>query len=159
MASDLLQEQTSPFNMKFEDRVYGETDDACAICGLRGISVLTVHHIDGNSRNNVYDNVIVLCHNCHHRYHQGKGLEEKQIRDRKKHLIVKTLTEYGLNAMKIADRNGFGVVAMPLLLYHIVDLGYLSKEENQMGYGDQEDATARFAITAKGKKILNKWFS
>jgi hypothetical protein len=145
--------------MKLEDRVHGETDDACAICGLRGIAVLTIHHIDDDPKNNVYDNMIVLCHNCHHRHHQGKGLTEKQIRGRKKHLIVKTLTQYGLNAMKIADRNGFGIVAMPFLLHHIVDLGYLSKEESQMGYGDQEDATARFAITAKGKAILSKWFS
>jgi hypothetical protein len=60
--------------------------------------------------------------------------------------------------MKIADRNGFGVVAMPFLLYHLVDLGYLTKEENQMGYGDQKDATARFAITAKGRDILCRFF-
>jgi hypothetical protein len=61
--------------------------------------------------------------------------------------------------MKIAKRNNFGVVAMPFLLYHLVDLGYMSKEEDQMGYGDQDDATARFAITEKGKAILNKWFA
>jgi hypothetical protein len=41
--------------MKLDDRLYSETDDTCAICGLRGISVLTIHHIDGNSRNSVYD--------------------------------------------------------------------------------------------------------
>ncbi|MBC7926494.1 MAG: HNH endonuclease [Bryobacteraceae bacterium] len=144
--------------MKLDDRLYLETDDACAICGLRGVSVLTIHHIDGNSGNNVYDNMIVLCHNCHHRYHQNKGISGQQITDRKRHLILKTLTQYGLNALKIADRNGFGVVAMPFLLYHLVDLGYLAKEENQMGYGDQEDATARFAITGKGKEILRRFF-
>jgi hypothetical protein len=144
--------------MKLDDRLYTETDDTCAICGLRGISVLTIHHIDGNRGNNVYENLIVLCHNCHHRHHQGKGLTEEQIIDRKRHLILKTLTQYGLNALKIAGRNSFGVVAMPFLLYHVVDLGYLSKEENQMGYGDQEDATARFAITAKGREILSRFF-
>ena len=144
--------------MRLDDRLYAETDDTCATCGLRGLSVLTIHHIDGNRENNVYDNMIVLCHNCHHRHHQGKGLTKTQIIDRKRHLMLKTITQYGLNAMKIAERNGFGIVAMPFLLYHVVDLGYLSKEESQMGYGDQEDATARFAITTKGREILSKFF-
>jgi hypothetical protein len=40
-----------------------------------------------------------------------------------------------------------------------VDLGYISKEEDQMGYGEQDDATSRFAITEKGKSILDKWFA
>lgn len=71
---------------------------------------------------------------------------------------MKTLTQYGLNALKIANRNGFGVVAMPFLLFHLVDLSYMTKEENQMGYGDQEDATARFSITKSGRELLKKWF-
>lgn len=48
---------------------------------------------------------------------------------------------------------------MPSFLYHLVDLGCMTKEEDQMGYGAQSDATARFAITEKGKSILNKWFA
>jgi hypothetical protein len=145
--------------VKLKDRLYSETDDACAFCGLRGLNILTVHHIDGNSSNNTYDNLIVLCHNCHQMHHQEKGLTEDTIRQRKFHLIVKTLTQYGVSAMKIASRNNFGVIAMPFLLYHLVDLGYLTKEENQMGYGDQVDATARFAITATGQALLERWFA
>jgi predicted nuclease of predicted toxin-antitoxin system len=53
---------------------------------------------------------------------------------------------HGIGAMKIAARNDFGVVAMPFLIYHLVELGYMSKEP-QMGYGEQQDATARFCIT------------
>ena len=145
--------------MKIRDRLFVETDDTCALCGLRGINILTIHHIDSNPQNNVYDNMIVLCHNCHTQHHQGKGVSSEQIIARKKHLIHKTLTEYGLNAMKIATRNNFGVVAMPFLLYHLVDLGFMTKEENQMGYGNQDDATARFAITDTGKELMKKWFS
>ena len=144
--------------MRLDDHLYVETDDACAVCGIRGPEKLTVHHIDGNSSRNSYDNTIVLCHNCHQRHHQDKGLTRQQIEDRKRHLIEKTLTQYGLNALKIAARNGFGVIAMPFLLYHLVDLGYMTKEENQMGYGSQEDATARFAITSAGEKLLRTWF-
>jgi hypothetical protein len=141
------------------DLIYFETDDSCAICGTKGIDVLTEHHIDGNRSNNEYDNLIILCHNCHHKITNNKGLAKDKIVERKRHLIHKTITTYGLNALKIAERNNFGVIAMPFLLYHLVDLGYMKKEEEQMGYGQQNDATARFAITAKGRAILAKWFA
>lgn len=147
--------------MSLRDYLFVETDDTCAICGIRGAGILTVHHIDGNRSNNTYDNQIVLCHNCHDAHHdinfERPTLD--QIRDRKRHLIQKTLTTYGLSAMKIATRNDFGVVAMPFLLYHIVAMGYMSQEENQMGYGAQKDATARFAITSSGRQLLDKWFA
>jgi hypothetical protein len=144
--------------VKIDDRIYGEVDDACAICGLRDRQILTIHHIDGDRSNNAYDNQIVLCHNCHTRYHQNKGLTEDQIRSRKRHLIAKTLTTYGLNALKIASRNGEGVVALPFLLFHLVDLGFMKKEETQMTYAYIE-ATARFAITKDGSDLLEKWFA
>jgi hypothetical protein len=144
--------------MKTTDLIYLETDDSCAICGARGIDNLSEHHIDSNRSNNEYDNLIVLCHNCHHKIHNNKGLSRTKIEDRKRHLLQKTITTYGLNAMKIAKRNNFGVVAMPFLLYHLVDIGFMTKEEDQMGYGEQNDAAARFAITEKGKSILDKWF-
>ena len=145
--------------MKLSDRLYGETDDACAICGIRGVGILTEHHIDGDRSNNVYDNLIVLCHNCHHSYHSDNGLTYEQIVSRKRHLIQKTVTTYGLNALKIAGRNDFGVVAMPFLLFHLVDLGYMTKEEDQMGYGQQQDATSRFAISQSGRALLARWFA
>ena len=59
--------------------------------------------------------------------------------------------------MIIAARNNFGVVAMPFLLYHLVQLGYMTKEEEVMAYGEQNDSTARFAITDAGRKVLLKW--
>lgn len=144
--------------MILADRLYTETDDTCALCGLRDTQALTIHHIDGNHGNDVYENTIVLCHNCHMRYHQRKGITVEDISTRKRHLMYKTLTIYGINALKIAARNNFGVIAMPFLLYHLVDLGYMSKEERQMGYGAQADATARFAITDRGRKTLSEWF-
>ena len=101
----------------------------------------------------------MLCHNCHHQYHQEKGLTLDQIIDLKRHLIQKTVTTYGLNALKIADRNEFGVVACSFLLFHLVDLGYMTEEGAQMGYGAQDNATARFAITAEGRTLLSKWFA
>jgi hypothetical protein len=143
--------------MQLDDLLYGETDDRCGVCGIADVQVLTIHHIDGDSSNNTYENMVVLCHNCHQRHHQGKGVTRQQIENRKRHLIQKTVTGYGLSAMKIAARNDFGVVALPFLLYHLVDLGYMTKEETQMGYGAQLDATARFAITDQGRDVLATW--
>ena len=143
--------------MNLADRLYTETDDSCGLCGLRGAQALTIHHIDSDAANDVYENTIVLCHNCHTRYHQQKGITEDEIRVRKRHLMHRTVTTYGVNALKIAARNNFGVVAMPFLLYHLVDLDYMSKEEDQMGYGAQTDATARFAITDRGRAVLAQW--
>ena len=148
-------------HLEGDDLLFHETDDSCALCGTRGSEVLTIHHIDGNRENNAYENKIVLCHNCHNPYHDPNKRypTNEQIIDRKRHLIHKTITTFGLNAMKIADRNKFGVVAMPFLLYHLCELGYMTKKETQMGYGEQEDATARFAITEYGSQVLKKWFS
>jgi len=145
--------------MKTKDLLFIETDDTCALCGEKERRALTIHHIDGNSTNNVYDNQIVLCQNCHTRHHSNKGVSKATIVERKRHLIAKTVTQYGVNAMKIAARNNFGVIAMPFLLYHLVDVGYMDKLEDQMGYGEQEDATARFAINEEGRRVLKAWLS
>ena len=145
--------------MKTSDTLLAETEDACALCGIKGINVLTEHHIDEDRTNNQYDNLIVLCYNCHSGYHAKGIVTADHIKTTKCHLIQKTLTTYGLNALKIAGRNNFGVIAMPFLLYHLVDMGYMTKEEVQMGYGEQGDATSRFAITDEGRKLLAKWFA
>ena len=141
-----------------KDRLYSETDDACAICGTRGVNILTVHHIDGDRANSAYDNQIVLCHNCHCQHNQDKGLSREQIEDRKRHLIQKTVTTYGLNAMKIAARKG-SVPGMPFLLYHLVDLGYMKKEEDAGMQLGTQDAISLFTITPEGSRLLRKWFS
>lgn len=143
--------------MRLEDYLYNEVNNACAICGIKDIRNLTIHHIDGNHINNRYDNQIVLCHNCHCRFHEEKGITKSLIRRTKKQLIIKTLTPQGVNALKFVSRNDFGIVSMPFLLYHLVDLGLMKQQENQMGYGEQEDATARFSITEEGKRIYTLW--
>jgi HNH endonuclease len=166
--------------VRLSDRLYQQVDDSCALCGSRGTELLTIHHIDGNRENNVYENTIVLCFNCHERFHQNKGIPAAQILDRKRHLIHKTLTTYGLNALKIAGRNNVGVVAMPFLLHHVVELGYMEQNETVMDYSpgavlfggsgfisddfvedsnvSQVDAIARFSITASGRAMLSTWF-
>ena len=72
--------------MKTSNLIYFETDDSCAICGAKGIGILSEHHIDSNRANNDYDNLIVLCHNCHHKVTNDKDLAKDTIYDRKRHL-------------------------------------------------------------------------
>ena len=145
--------------MKTKDLLFIETDDTCALCGEKERRALNIHHIDGDKSNNTYDNQIVLCHNCHTRHHNQKGVPKTAVVERKRHLIAKTVTQYGINALKIASRNNFGVIAMPFLLYHLVDLGYMEQLEAQMGYGEQADATARFSITGEGRRVLKEWLA
>ena len=60
----------------------------------------------------------------------------------------------------MAYRNNFGIIALPFLLYHLVDMGYMTKQEEQMKYSDGNkytEATARFEITLEGKALYEKW--
>lgn len=43
----------------------------CQICGLKEPDILVVHHKDGDRGNNVYDNLVIICPNCHARIHKG----------------------------------------------------------------------------------------
>ena len=49
----------------------------CTLCGIDDIRVLAVHHVDENRNNNRVENLIWLCHNCHHLVHRYKGIKEK----------------------------------------------------------------------------------
>jgi hypothetical protein len=165
--------------MKLEDLLFGEVDNGCANCGQRGRANLTKHHLDGNRNNREYDNQIVLCHNCHHRLTNKKGITDTDVKGLKRLLIKKTLTPWGINALKIASRNRF-VVGIPFLLNHLVDLGYMKQgkvliehaEEVLADLGWLEESgkpgcnkdqyvvvQALFLITDKGRKLCEKWLA
>lgn len=114
-------------------------------------------------KNEDYDNKLVLCHNCHHAYHAGKGPSADQLREIKRRLIVKILTVPGLNALKQAYRRGH-VVAMPFLVNHLIEQRYLEYKETVSNWmrGDQDpqslvDMTVVYTITERGKELLDKW--
>lgn len=133
-----------------------ETEGNCAICGWHRPEDITVHHIDGNSTNSVYENEILLCHNCHKRHHDRKGLSDAEIRRKKGVLMLKTLTPYGVSALKIARRNPEGVVGTPFLLHHLIDLGLLTEEDTLMGY-EGLSVQSVFAVTDRGKALVDEW--
>jgi hypothetical protein len=142
---------------KIEEKLMFETDGSCAICGIKDQRILTIHHIDHEEKlkDNSYENLIVVCHNCHTSYHQGKGLKLIDIKRIKKRLISKTLTQFGVNALKEAKRKSL-VSGAPYLLSHFVEMGYLTFHELLMGSEDRADIN-EYKITEKGKTLLAKW--
>jgi hypothetical protein len=122
-----------------EDRLFQETENGCGVCGFKDARALTIHHIEHelDEIDNSYDNLIVLCHNCHHMYHEGKGATKAELVQLKRRLILKTLTPFGTNAMKIAYRKGI-VVGMPFTLLHLVELGLLEEGEVISSISDDE---------------------
>lgn len=139
-----------------------ETDGACAYCGIKDYRILTEHHIEQmEPKDQSYDNRIILCHNCHHLYHQDKGPSKTDIMKIKKRLICKTLTQQGVNAVKESYRKG-RVVAVPYLVNHLIELGYMQQIEITMTVSDDngEDTivgSALYELTELGKQFAKKW--
>ena len=139
-----------------------ETDGACSYCGIKDYRILTEHHIEQTEpKNQSYDNRIILCHNCHHLYHEGKGPSEKDIKEIKRRLIGKILTRQGVNAVKESYRKGC-VVAAPYLVNHLVELGYIRQTEILSNVIDDDSGnsvvvTAVYELTELGKLFAQKW--
>jgi len=51
--------------------------EICKICKTKDSRILAVHHIDKNHKNNKIENLLWLCHNCHHLVHHYKNEQEK----------------------------------------------------------------------------------
>jgi hypothetical protein len=149
-------------NRHVEDRLYIEAENGCAICGSKDNRSLTIHHIEHDLKepDNSYDNLIVMCHNCHTPYHQEKGITKNEIRKIKRRLIIKTLTPFGLNALKVANRKNL-VVGSPFTLLHLVELGLLEKRDLISSYsnddGNEVDLEVEYQITEKGRALYEKW--
>lgn len=142
------------------DLLYAETEGSCAYCGLKDFRVLTVHHIHQQEpKDESYDNKIVLCHNCHQLYHESKGPSCKDLRDIKKRLICKTLTQQGVNALKEAARKGI-VVGVPYLLNHLVEMQLLELITVSTRYileKSETIASAAYKLTDDGTNFIEKW--
>lgn len=52
----------------------------CFLCKEKDFRVLVVHHIDENRKNFKMDNLVWLCHNCHHLVHFNKVTRLRLIR-------------------------------------------------------------------------------
>ena len=112
------------------------SDRTCGVCTERGKHV-QIHHIDGNPNNNVFENLAVLCMQCHDEAHLRGGatrrLTEKMIIEfsnnwknrvaerRKKSDEMAVLIQAGGNSRKQIDPGSDGVpepskFKMPLVM-------------------------------------------
>ena len=63
-------------------------DNKCCECGwdkinhVTGRSPLEVHHIDGNYKNNLEENLVLLCPNCHSLTENYKALNKNGRKER-----------------------------------------------------------------------------
>lgn len=65
------------------------TDSTCCVCRVRGKPV-QIHHIDKNSSNNTFENLAVLCQECHNDAHIQGGFGQKLDA----HLVTKYRDEW-----------------------------------------------------------------
>ncbi|MFA5934393.1 MAG: HNH endonuclease signature motif containing protein [Candidatus Paceibacterota bacterium] len=50
---------------------------ACYSCGEKDVRVLVTHHVDENHGNNIIQNLVWLCHNCHSMIHYDSLQKQK----------------------------------------------------------------------------------
>ncbi len=154
-------------NSQVQERLFLETNNSCAICGSKVQVSLTIHHInhEKSEKDNSYDNLIVLCHNCHTSYHQNKGITKEEILEIKKRLIHSLLTPIGINAVKLAYRNKF-IIGMPYTLLHLLEMGLIKDEgdvESRRGFSAETGKSyevivkSEYTITEKGTNFAKKW--
>ena len=51
-------------------------NQACVLCKIDDLRILTAHHKDHNRTNNKLDNLMWLCLNCHYLVHHDKELDQ-----------------------------------------------------------------------------------
>jgi len=59
----------------------------CFICDNYFLEI-TIHHIDGNNKNNKKNNLLPCCKKCHLKIHKGLSKKDKQLNDEIKYNIL-----------------------------------------------------------------------
>jgi len=148
--------------------VYEEADFQCSYCGHRQGLNLTIHHISPGQKgrkDDSYENLIVLCHNCQQNLHNKKGITDKEIRRLKRHLVARYLTQAGINTLRLAYKDEAGVIAFPFLVQHLIDMKLLKLIQpvqllkvGSVGPRALPESTASlYKITEEGNKLTERW--
>ena len=64
-----------------QSMIYYKSANTCAVCRRRDIPT-QIHHIDKNPNNNTFDNLILLCNNCHDEAHTHHDLSQNLTQDK-----------------------------------------------------------------------------
>jgi len=68
-----------------EKRAFQQAGSACGFCPEHEIASLQVHHMDWNPSNNVLENLLVVCANCHTKI-TGGVISEADVRTKKREI-------------------------------------------------------------------------
>lgn len=60
----VMLEQILEFDMSWRNWLV-KAVASCCLCGYKDVNALEVHHIDGHHNNNTWENIAVVCANCH----------------------------------------------------------------------------------------------
>jgi len=74
------------FTQELKKEVRQRDNWTCQKCGKKRSAVC--HHIDEDKSNNIIDNLIILCKNCHAKYH---SIKDKRSKDIEKELFLEIL--------------------------------------------------------------------
>ena len=150
--------------------LYEEAGYQCAYCGHREGLDLTIHHIVPKEERGPteYGNLIVLCHNCHHRVHNTSSISLKDLRRIKRHLVHRFFTQPGVNAAKLALKHPARmVVVAPYIIQHLVALGFFEHKEDVETLNWEDASTqqktaettllAAYWLTDEGATVVEQW--
>jgi hypothetical protein len=66
---------------RLREAILGRDDHTCGYCGHKSMIGMQVNHIDGNPKNNDYENLETICHMCHMLTHSGLWCAVKGVVD------------------------------------------------------------------------------
>ena len=117
----------------------------------------TNHHIDGDSSNSEYWNLIRICEPCHKNIGDRKedGDLQRKIKLKKKNISLNYFGPLAIDVLKMAYQYN-GTSAMPAMVIRLLEKEYLKiSNSNIMSVGSLRHVTFQdYDITEKGKKLI-----
>jgi hypothetical protein len=159
-----------PLPRPLERQVKVEAGHRCAIptCRSHPIDVAHIEPRKPDGSNDVFENLIALCANCHRRYDNDE-IDRTAMRQYKANLSVLN-NRYGDLEQRLlltyAREPGTGVVQLPgglgLLLTYLIEDGLIQAVSAEtLGIGQVEvmgmPSHEYFTITDKGREFIARW--
>jgi hypothetical protein len=121
----------------------------------------TIHHIDGDSSNSEYWNLIRICGTCHEAEngrHQDGDLQ-RTIRLRKRNLAMQYFGPLSVNVLQLAHMYGV-TSAMPAMAMKLLERGYVEiTNDNTITVGAAKHVTFQdYRLTPAGRELVEKLF-
>lgn len=154
--------------MAISRQVKVEAGHRCAIpvCRAHPIEIAHIEPRSDDGSNDVFDNLIALCPNCHTRYDKGE-IDRPAMRQYKANLSVLN-GRYGEMEQRIlrafADDPKAGIIMLPeglgILLQYLIQDELLIQVPDPSGMrvvSQGIPAAEHFAITDKGREFIDRW--